>query len=149
FRFKGIDLQTTNVVQVINTVNGAGTLRNPMPVGPPGSISINPGAGILPLGRATFPLNVRLHSNVDGAARETVRLELPNGWSSEPASAPIAFTQMGQDQAVTFTVHPGAVAEKPYQITAAVDYEGKSYREGYGTTGYTGLRPYFLYKPST
>ena len=148
FRFKGIDLQTTDVVQVISTVNGAGSLRNPMPVGPPVSVSINPSAGILPLGRISFPLSVHLHSSVDGVARESVRLELPDGWTSEPAAAPVAFSQIGQDLAVTFTVHPGAVSEKPYQITAAVDYEGKSYKEGYSATGYTGLRPYFLYKPS-
>jgi len=148
FRFKGIDLQTADVVQVISTVNGAGTLRHPMPVGPPVSISINLAAGILPLGRTSFPLNVRLHTNVDGVAHESVRLELPDGWTSEPVAAPVTFTQIGQDQAVTFTVHPSALSEKPYQITAVVDYEGKSYREGYAKTGYTGLRPYFLYKPS-
>ena len=49
---------------------------------------------------------------------------------------------------MTFAVHTGAVSERTYRITAAVDYAGKSYKEGYSTTGYTGLRPYFLYKPS-
>ncbi len=148
FRFEGIDLQTTDVVQVISTVNGAGTLRNPLPVGPPVSVSINPSAGILALGRTSFPLTVQLHDNVDGVAHETVHLELPRGWTSQPAAAPVVFTQMGQDLAVTFTIHAGAVSEQTYQITAAVDYAGKSYKQGYSTTGYTGLRPYFLYKPS-
>ena len=147
-RFNGIDIQTTNVVQVINTVNGVGMLRNPMPVGPPVSVSINPSAGILPLGRMSLQLNVKLHNNVDGAAQETARLELPDGWTSEPGAAPVAFTQMGQDLAVAFTVHPNALSEKTYRITAVVDYAGKSYKEGYNTTGYSGLRPYFSYKPS-
>jgi hypothetical protein len=119
-----------------------------MPVGPPVSISINPSAGILPLGRTSFPLSVHLHTNIDGVAHETVRLELPSGWASEPAAAPVTFTQMGQDLAVSFTIHPGAVSVQPYQITAAVDYAGNAYKEGYSSTGYTGLRPYFLYKPS-
>jgi len=148
FLFEGIDLQTTNVVQVISTANGPGTVRNPMPVGPPVSVSINPTAGILPLERTSFPLTVHLHSNVEGEAHETVRLELPGGWTSEPVAAPVALSHMGQDLAVTFTVHPGALAGQPYQIVAAVDYAGKSYKEGYSTSGYTGLRPYFLYKPS-
>lgn len=148
YRFKGVDLQTANVVQVISTVTGPGTLRNPMPVGPPVSVSISPGAGILPLGRASFPLSVHLHSNVDGMAHESVRLELPDGWSSEPAVAPVTFNRIGQDLVVAFTVHPTALSEKSYRITAAVDYEGKSYKEGYSATGYAGLRPYFLYKPS-
>ncbi len=148
FRFDGADLETADVVQVISTVNGAGTLRNPMPVGPPVSVSINPGAGILAVGQTTFPLRVQLHSNVDGVARETVRLELPRGWTSEPVAAPVAFTQTGQDLAVNFTIHADAVSERTYKITAAVDYAGKTYTEGYSTTGYTGLRPYFLYKPA-
>jgi hypothetical protein len=55
---------------------------------------------------------------------------------------------MGQDQTVSFTIHPSQISEQSYDITAVADYAGTSYREGYGTTGYTGLRPYFLYKPS-
>ncbi len=148
YRFKGVDLQTTNVVQVIRTVNGPGTVRNPMPVGPSVSVSISPGAGILPLERTAFPLNVRLHNNVDGEAHGSVRLELPAGWTSVPAAAPMEFAQLGQDSTVAFTVHPDAVSERPYKITAVVDYAGASYKEGYSTTGYAGLRPYFLYKPS-
>ena len=149
YKFKGIALQTKEVVQVISTVNGVGTRRTPMPVGPPVSISINPGAGILQLGRTSFPLTVRLHNNVDGSVHETVRLELPQGWTSEPTTAPVSFSQVGQDLAVTFTVHPAAVNQQSYQVTAAVDYAGNSYKEGYSVTGYQGLRPYFLYKPAT
>ena len=72
----------------------------------------------------------------------------PAAGSSEPKSVPVNFTQPGEELAVAFTVHPGAIAERPYQVTAVADYQGKSYTEGYVTTGYTGLRPYFLYSPS-
>ena len=148
FLFRGIVLQTTNVVQVVSTSNGTGTLRQPMPIGPPVSVSVSPDAGILPIGRASFPLSIHLHSNVEGNARANVHLELPGGWTSEPESAPISLAQIGQDSTVVFTVHPAMLSEQSYQVTAVVDYAGKSYQEGYSRAGYTGLRPYFLYKPS-
>lgn len=149
YSYKGIELQTKDVVQVVTTINGIGTRRNPMPVGPPVSVSINPGAGILQQGRTSFPLTVRLHNNVDGTAHGTARLELPEGWTSEPAAVPVSFSQVGQDLAVPFTVHPAAVNQQSYQVTAVVDYAGNSYKEGYSVTGYQGLRPYFQYKPAT
>jgi hypothetical protein len=86
---------------------------------------------------------------VKGPAKGDVRLQLPNGWTSQPASAPFATADDGQDQSVTFQVTPGALGEKQYQITAVAEYDGHRYTEGYETTGYPGLRPYFLYRPAT
>ena len=149
FLFEGVRLETANVVQVIAMATGPGTLRYPMPVGPPVSVTIKPSAGIVPLGLTSFPVSVRLRNNVDGQAMENVRLELPRGWTSEPQSIPANFTQRGEELVVTFTVHPGAISTQPYQITATADYAGKSYKEGYIATGYMGLRPYFLYSPAT
>lgn len=148
FLFEGVRLEATNVVQVISTATGPGTLRYPMPVGPPVSVTIKPSAGIVPLGQPSFPVSVRLRNNVDGHAKESVRLELPRGWISEPQSIPVNFTQRGEELALAFTVHPGAISSQPYQITATADYAGKSYTEGYVPTGYMGLRPYFLYSPA-
>jgi LmbE family N-acetylglucosaminyl deacetylase len=148
FRFDGLTLETAHVVQVISKVSGPGTLRYPMPVGPPVSLALSPSAGIIPLGQKSFSVSVRLHNNVEGQAKESVRLELPEGWTSEPKSIPVNFTQLGEEQAVGFTISPKSIAEKPYQITAVADYEGRSYKEGYVSVGYTGLRPYFLYSPA-
>jgi hypothetical protein len=49
---------------------------------------------------------------------------------------------------VNFSIHPHVEDGKHYQITAITDYNGASYREGYTVTGYSGLRPYFLYSPA-
>jgi len=73
---------------------------------------------------------------------------LPAGWTSQPASADFSTSDDGQDQSVTFEVSPANLAEKAYRITALAEYSGHRYAEGYDVTGYTGLRPYFLYKPS-
>ena len=39
--------------------------------------------------------------------------------------------------------------EKTYQITAVAEYAGTPYKEGYEVTGYSGVRPYYLYRPAT
>jgi LmbE family N-acetylglucosaminyl deacetylase len=149
FRFDGIALETTHVVQVIDKVNGPGALRFPMPVGPAISVALNPSAGIVPLGEQSFPLSVRLHNNIDGETKAEVHLKLPEGWTSEPKTISVAFKHRGEDQAASFTVRPGTILEKPYEITAVAESGGQNYTEGYTSVGYTGLRPYFLYQPAT
>ena len=148
FSFDDVTLETANVVQVVSRVVGPGVLRYPMPVGPAVSLAISPSAGIIPLGEKSFPVSVRLHNNIEGKADESVHLDLPEGWTSEPKSIPVHFTQLGEELAVVFTIHPGTISEKTYHVTAVAEHDGKSYKEGYVTTGYTGLRPYFLYSPA-
>ena len=91
YSFDGLTLETANTVQVINKVIGPGTLRFPMPVGPPVSVALSPSAGIVPLGEKSFPVSVRLHNNVEGEAKAAVHLNLPAGWTSEPQSIPISL----------------------------------------------------------
>jgi hypothetical protein len=148
FSFDGVSLQAHKDVQVVSNIVGSGTLLYPMPVGPPVSVALSPAAGIVPLGATSFSVSVRLHNNVDGAASETVRLEIPEGWRVEPASAPVSFKQAGEDQTVSFTIYPHVQDGAHYEITAIADYNGTSYREGYTVTGYSDLRPYFFYSPA-
>ena len=44
---------------------------------------------------------------------------------------------------------PDRLEEKPYTVTALAESGGREYREGFVTTGYSGLRPYNLYLPAT
>jgi LmbE family N-acetylglucosaminyl deacetylase len=145
FSFDGVTVSTRKDVQVVSTVVGPGLLRYPMPVGPAVSVALSPSAGIVPLGTTSLTVNARLHNNVNGANKATVHLEVPSGWKAEPGSVPVEFTQAGQDQAVAFTVHPTVKDGQRYQISAVAESGGTAYREGYVVTGYTGLRPYFLY----
>jgi len=118
-------------------------------VAPAVSVAIAPRAGIVPLDEKSFPVTAVIHSNVKGPAHGTVRLELPSGWKSEPASTEFSTSDDGQDQSVTFRVSPTNLSEKQYHITAQAEFNGHGYTEGYDVTGYPGLRPYFLYRPAT
>jgi hypothetical protein len=97
------------------------------------------------LGKSSFPVSVRIHSNVKGPAEGSVHLDMPAGWKSEPPAAPFSFAQDGQEQIVTFKVSPLHLAEQAYHLTAVASYDKHDYKEGYIQVGYPSLRPYYLY----
>jgi LmbE family N-acetylglucosaminyl deacetylase len=146
--YEGATVQLASVVQVVSKVNGPGLLRYPMPVGPALSVALSPAAGVVPLDSKSTSVSVRIHNNTSDAASPTVSLALPAGWSAEPKSIPVKFSQSGEDQTVSFTVTPKVEKGKQYTVTAVASLDGKEYKEGYITTGYVGLRPYFLYSPA-
>ena len=148
-KYQGVTFQIGQVVQTAQRVNGLGVVYEPLVTGPPIAVEVSPRAGIVPLESKSFELSVTLHSNVKGAAKGEVELQLPARWRSEPATAPFAADKDGEDRSLTFHVFPADLREKAYQITAIAKYGGKQYREGYRVTGYQGLRPYFLYEPSS
>ena len=147
--FDGAPIRIGQYVQTVKRVTGLGTVLEPLVVAPAIGISISPRFGIVPLDSKTFAVKTVVHSNVKGPASGTVRLDLPAGWKSQPPSIPFSTTQDGEDLGVSFTVTPANLSEKLYSITAVAEFGGRQYREGYEVTGYSGLRPYFLYTPST
>ncbi len=147
--YDGAPIQVAQVVQTVRRVTGSGQVLEPLVVGPAISVAISPRAGIVPLDSKSFPVTAVVHSNVQGPAKGSLRLELPSGWRSTPESAEFSAAGEGDDRSVTFQVTPGNLTEKSYTITATATYSGKTYREGYQLTGYNGLRPYFLYTSST
>jgi LmbE family N-acetylglucosaminyl deacetylase len=149
FEYAGVPIRIGKYVQTTKRVTGAGTVSEPLAVGPAISVAIAPHAGIVPLASKSFTATAIVHSNVKGPARGSIRLDLPSGWKSQPPSADFAFTADGQDQSMTFQVTPANLTEKPYQIHAVAEFGGHRYNEGYQVTGYPGLRPYFLYQPAT
>jgi LmbE family N-acetylglucosaminyl deacetylase len=147
FQLQGASFEIAQVVQSISRLNGAGTVFEPLAVGPAISVSISPQAGIVPLREKSFDLMVTIHSNVKGPAKGTVKLDLPEGWNAPQEE--FSTAKDGDDQTLTLHVTPGRLEEKPYTLTAVATYDGHDYKEGYHTVGYSGLRPYYLYRAST
>jgi hypothetical protein len=135
----------TEVVQTVQREVGAGTVNEPMPIGPAISVTMVQSAGVLPLDRTSIPLSVRIHNDVNGPAQGSVHLDLPSGWKSLPVSEAFSFAQNGQEQIVTFKVTPSGVKEQTYHIEAVANYDNHEYKEGFVQIGYPGLRPYFEY----
>jgi LmbE family N-acetylglucosaminyl deacetylase len=149
FNYMGVPVRVGQVVQTVQQQTGQGIVLNPLEVTPAVSVRIFPDAGITPLGSKSFPLSAQVHTEAQAGAKGTVRLDLPEGWHSEPASAAFALERAGQEQIVRFEVIADRLETKPYTVTAVAESGGKQYREGFITAGYPGLRPYNLYVPAT
>src|SRR5262249_861893 len=130
-------------------VTGPGVVYEPLVVGPAISLTISPKAGVVPLGGEKFNLKVNLHSNVKGDAKGTVKLDIPAGWTTNPAERSFDLAKDGEEQHVEFEVTPAKLEPKPYQITAVATFNGEKYNQGYDLTGYEGLRRYPLYETAT
>jgi LmbE family N-acetylglucosaminyl deacetylase len=143
--YEGVPIELAEIVQTIAREVGPGVVFQPMPIGPAISVTMLQSAGIVPLGQSSFPVSVRIHSNVKGPAEGSIRLDLPAGWKSDPATAPFSFAQDGQEQIAAFHVSPVHLTEQAYHLTAVASYDKHDYKEGYVPVGYPGLRPYFLY----
>jgi LmbE family N-acetylglucosaminyl deacetylase len=145
FSYHGVAIDLSEVVQTVERKVGAGTVNQPLPIGPAISLTMPESAGVIPLGTPFIPVSVKIHSNVKGPAQGNVRLDLPVGWKSMPVSESFTFAQDGQEQIVTFKVVPSNLKEQTYPIHAVANYNGREYKVGYIQTGYPGLRPYFDY----
>jgi LmbE family N-acetylglucosaminyl deacetylase len=147
--YHGVSFEVQQVVQTNERIPGIGMVQNPLLVGPPISVTVSPSAGAVPMTSKSFAFSCTVHSNVKGPAEGVLRLELPRGWRSNPAEAPFALARDGEDQTITFSIAPDLVKPAEYEITAIAQYGGRSYREGYRLTGYTGVRPYPFYRSAT
>ena len=146
--FQGADFEIRKVVQTNQHIQDTGMVQQPLLMGPAISVWVPRAAGAVPLSARTFAFKCTLHSNVKGPAKGMLRLSLPEGWQSTPAECPFQFARDGQNDDVTFQVKPRSVAKQDYEIKAVAEYQGKKYEQGYRLVGYTGVRPYPLYRPA-
>ena len=149
FEYQGVPFRMGQVVQTSKRVTGPGQVLEPLVVGPAISVGIAPRAGIVPLSQKSFAVSATIHSNVKGPARGSVKLDLPAGWSSHPASFDFSTEADGDERSVSFEVTPSGLGDRAYQLTAVATYAGRQFREGYELVGYPGLRSSYLYRPAT
>jgi len=148
YRYGGASAHVSAVVQSTHRVLGLGSVLEPLLVAPAISLTVSPQAGVVPIGNATLHLQVTVRSS-KGAASGSVKLDLPSGWTSEPASAPFQTAAYNDERMVNFTITPKAVEPKAYTITAVAESGGQLYKEGFEMAGYAGLRPSPFYRAST
>jgi LmbE family N-acetylglucosaminyl deacetylase len=149
YKYNGAEVHLSEVVQATHRYVGPGPVLEPLLVAPAISLTVSPQAGVVPIGNATLHLQVTVRSSVKGPATGDLKLDLPAGWSSEPASAPFNALAYNDERIVNFTITPKSVEQKPYTITAVAQSGGKEYKQGFEMAGYVGLRPYPFYRPST
>ena len=143
FDFDGVPIRVGEVVQTLQRVTGPGGFYEPLVVTPAIGVSVDPQARILPLDGAPLPVRVTIHA--EAAATGTVDLKLPSGWRSDPTQAQFHLNGAGDSSPLVFSVTPAAAEAGAYNIEAVAQSGGKTYKMGWQSVGYAGLRPYNMY----
>jgi LmbE family N-acetylglucosaminyl deacetylase len=146
FSFDGMPIRVGQVVQTMQRVAGVAGVYEPLAVTLSIGVRMEPEARILPLDGSALPVRVTVHAET--AAEGAVTLELPTGWHSIPAEAHFRATGAGDTEPILFSVTTGSAGDGAYRIGAVARSGGKTYRTGWQSVGYAGLRPYNLYQPA-
>jgi LmbE family N-acetylglucosaminyl deacetylase len=146
FTFDGVPIRVGQVVQTMARVPGVGGVYEPLVVTPAIGVRMEPEARILPLDGTALPVRVTVHAQA--AAEGTVVLELPAGWTSQPAEARFHRDGAGDTEPLLFSVTPNGAETGAYTINAVAHSGGRDYKTGWKSIGYPGLRPYNQYKPA-
>ena len=89
----------------------AGEKRSDLEVSPAFNVRVSPDIIVIPVtSTGSRDVRVTVGNNAKGAVSGAVTLRLPAGWTSEPASAPIAFAREDEEVTVRFSVTPPAGA---------------------------------------
>ncbi len=148
FNYDCVPIRIGQVVQTVHWVHGPGAVYQPLVVLPQISVNIGAGAGVVPLDSKSFPLTVSLDNNQTSAADGELHLQLPDGWTAEPATAKFHLSANDPDT-VTFTVRPSSLTDESYTIKAVARSGNFEFSEGVQQVGYPGVRPYYYYHPAT
>jgi LmbE family N-acetylglucosaminyl deacetylase len=91
-------------------------------------------------------VRVSVVNDTTGPLEATVRLEVPSGWTTRPATQPVKFDREDETRTVRFVVAPGSnTSEGEYQIRAIATAAGASYERGYQVVEYPHIRRYHIY----
>jgi hypothetical protein len=149
YEVTGLEGEIPGVAMVRYHDPEAGELKRPVAVAPPFSVALDPATQVIALGqKKPTSIKVAATSNLAGDSQPVVRLELPKGWVSEPASQKLTLTGGGEAREVEFRVLPENQREGRYQIKATLEYQGKRYTEGYSAVTRADLPTFYYYQPA-
>lgn len=118
---------------------------------PPFALSLSPSATVLNTLKPgdPIPVKVTVKNYNPGAAKASVSLDVPKGWSAEPAAASLDFAAKGETKSVAFTVK-AASSVKPdsYKVTAVATGGGKESRHGAQVIRYPHIGTTYFVQPA-
>jgi hypothetical protein len=139
-----------SAVVVAPFVDEAGKERSrPLAVVPAFSVMLEPGTQVISTHNgASSTVTVGVTSNLARSARGVLRLELPEGWKSEPAEQTLELAHRGEKKEVQFKVFPADLREGRATLQAVLDVAGEKYSEGYTLVTRDDLGSFYYYQPA-
>jgi LmbE family N-acetylglucosaminyl deacetylase len=131
-------------------VDEAGAERaRPLAVVPAFSGALEPGTQVISTHNgANSTVTVGITSNLSHESRGVLRLELPEGWRSEPAQLAVKFTRRGEKQDFQFKVFPAGLQEGRAKVRAVLEADGEKFSEGYTLVTREDLGSFYYYQPA-
>lgn len=124
-------------------------LARPLAIVPAFSVELEPGTQVISTHNgSTTMVTAGITSNLEHDARGVLRLELPDGWRSDPAESTVDFSHRGQKQEFQFKVIPAGLQESRATIRAVLDSNGEKYSEGYTLVTREDLGSFYYYQPA-
>jgi LmbE family N-acetylglucosaminyl deacetylase len=143
----GVAVTITRPVQYRFGDRVRGELRREVNVVPAVTVGVDSRLMIVPTGSTanTQRVVVRATNLTDRAVRGVLRLRLPQGWTAEPAEAPLALAQ-GENGAGSFVVRaPARRAAGTVDIIAEAVVDGVAYTRDLQTIAYPHIQTHRLY----
>ena len=131
-------------------LDDAGKLNaRPLAVVPTFSVELEPGTQVISTHNgATTTVTVGVSSNLERDLRGVLRLELPQGWRSEPAQLDVKLAHRGEKQDFQFKVIPARLQPGRATLRAVLDSDGVKYSEGYTLVAREDLGSFYYYQPA-
>jgi LmbE family N-acetylglucosaminyl deacetylase len=113
------------------------------------SVMLEPGQQVIPIeGDGECRVRVGVSSNLSGAVKGTLHLEVPAGWGVKPATLGMEFHKRGEKQESEFTISPASLKEGRAKIRAVLESGGVDYSEGYSLVTREDLDSFYYYQPA-
>jgi LmbE family N-acetylglucosaminyl deacetylase len=120
----------------------------PLAVVPAFSVMLEPGTQVISTHNGTTSsVTVGVTSNLTREVHGVLRLELPEGWRSEPTQASVE-SKRGEKQDFQFKVFPAGLQEGRATIRAVLESEGEKFGEGYTLVAREDLGSFYYYQPA-
>ena len=113
------------------------------------SVMLEPGTQVFSTHNGSdFSVTVGVSTNLDQDDKGELRLELPQGWRSEPAQIPLTLSHRGEKQDSHFKVFPANLQQERATIRAVFSCGGEKYSEGYTLVARDDLGSFYYYQPA-
>lgn len=121
----------------------------PLAIVPAFSVELEPGTQVISTHNgSTTTATVAVTSNQTHEAHGILRLELPQGWRSEPEQSDAHFTHRGEKLEFQFKVFPAGLQQSRATIRAVLQSDVEKYSEGYTLVTREDLGSFYYYQPA-
>ncbi len=141
---------TITAAVVTRFIDDAGKqAARPLAVVPAFSVMLEPGTQAISTHNGkTTTVAVGITSNLSHATQGTLRLELPDGWRSEPAQLPVNFKTRSEKRDFQFKVFPAGLQPGRATLRAVLTSNGAKFSEGYTLVTREDLGGFYYYQPA-